>query len=135
MGGFLHFRKEVNLVPEHRSMKARGEDAAAAYLERLGVCVVERKWQCDAGTVDIIAFDGDVLVLVDVKTLRSTTKPAGQPLSVAKQRRVRKLAEAYLAQADLQDKAWRFDRVDILVIAEDRALLRHHRDAMSTGVE
>lgn len=38
------------------SLKSRGEDAAAAYLERCGICVVERDWHCDAGVIDIIAF-------------------------------------------------------------------------------
>jgi len=54
-----------------RSFAQRGEDAAAAYLERVGMCVSERGFDCEAGHADIVAFDGDELVLVDVVTRRS----------------------------------------------------------------
>lgn len=114
-----------------KSLKSRGEDAAAAYLERCGICVVERDWHCDAGVIDIIAFDGDVLVIVDVKTRRTASQGGSQAVSPAVTRRVRKLAEVYLEYADLEDMAWRYDRIELLVISEDRALLRHHRDALS----
>lgn len=113
------------------SLKSRGEDAAAAYLERCGICVVERDWHCDVGVVDIIAFDGDTLVIVDVKTRRAASQGGSQAVTPAVTRRVRKLAEAYLECADLREKEWRHDRIDLLVISEDRALLRHHRDALS----
>lgn len=116
------------------SMRARGENAAAAYLERVGICVVERRWRCEAGIVDIVGFDSDVLVLVDVKTKRAGQQVAGKPVSAAVARRARKLAMAYMQQADLQERQWRFDRIEILVIADDRALLRHHRDAIDTCV-
>lgn len=113
-----------------KSLKSRGEDAAAAYLERCGICVAERSWRCDAGVIDIVAFDGDVLVIVDVKTRRAATKRVSQDVTPAVARRVRKLAEAYLEYADLREKEWRYDRIELLVISEDRALLRHHRDAL-----
>lgn len=57
---------------EKHSLKQRGEDAATAYLNRSGFCVVERNWHCDAGVIDIVALDGDTIVLVDVKTRKST---------------------------------------------------------------
>lgn len=115
-----------------KSLKQRGEDAAAAYLERVGICVVEREWRCDAGVVDIIAFDGDMLVVVDVKTSQAAGQKVSQAVSAAVTRRIRRIAEAYIEYADLQNVTWRFDRIDLLVVGEDRALLRHHRDATST---
>lgn len=115
---------------EKRSMKQRGEDAAAAYLERVGTCVIERAWTCDAGRIDIIAWDGDELVLVDVRTRQRTTAPPS-PVSPAVERRIRRLAQRYQEQADLVGRPWRFDRIELLVISDDRALLRHHRAAFS----
>lgn len=115
-----------------KSLKSKGEDAAAAYLERCGICVVERDWRCDAGVIDIVAFDGDVLVVVDVKTRMAAGRGESQAVSPAVARRVRKLAETYRECADLREKEWRFDRIDLLVISDDRALLRHHRDTLST---
>lgn len=113
-----------------KSLKQRGEDAAAAFLERVGICVVERSWRTDAGVIDIVAFDGDTLVIVDVKCRRTCHQAGNQQMTAAMTRRIRRLAKAYIEYADLQEKAWRHDRVDLRVISEDRALLRHHRDAL-----
>lgn len=116
---------------DKKSLKLRGEDAAAAYLERVGICVVERSWHTEAGTIAIIAWDADTLVLVDVKTRKCCRQEAGQVISAASTRRIKRLAKSYLDYADLENVAWRLDRIDLLVISEDRALLRHHRCAFS----
>jgi putative endonuclease len=108
----------------------RGEDAAAAYLERAGFTIVERNWRCSAGEIDIIAMDGETVVLCEVKTRRSTSK--GSPsdaVTPAKRQRYARLASAYVQEAGLPETEIRFDVIAILVIAEDRALLRHHRCA------
>lgn len=118
-------------MDKKQDMKARGEDAAAAYLERVGVCVVERNWRCEQGAIDIVAFDGDMLVMVAVKTRWSTGRVVERSLSATAKRRVAQMANAYLEYADLDGTPWRYDEVCLLVISEDRALLRHHRDAMS----
>lgn len=121
-------------MPESKSMKQRGEDAAAAYLERAGVAVIERRWQSDAGRIDVVAWDGDQLVLVDIKTKQSSQSTVTLPTSAATKRRIERIAKAYLDYADLRDTTWRYDRVQLLVISEDRALLRHHRDALNTSI-
>lgn len=117
---------------DKKSLKSRGEDAAAAFLERVGICVVERGWKSEAGTIDIIAWDGDTLVLVDVKTRKSCHQEAGQVVSAASTRRIKRMTKSYLDYADLEKVAWRLDRIDLLVISEDRALLRHHRSVLSS---
>ncbi|MET9204638.1 YraN family protein [Streptomyces bacillaris] len=48
-----------------------GEDLAARLLIDAGMTVIERNWRCRAGEVDIVARDGDALVLCEVKTRRS----------------------------------------------------------------
>ncbi len=109
----------------------RGEDAAAAYLERVGMTIEARNWRCPAGEVDIVARDEGEFVFVEVKTRRSDrTGTAEEAVSAAKQKRVARLAEAYLRSIDAPiGYAARFDVVAIRVIAPDRALLRHHRAA------
>lgn len=109
---------------------ARGEAAAAAYLERAGMQIVDRNWRSARGELDIVALDGNELVLCEVKT--RTTESRGTPedaVSPAKQKRLVRLAQAYLAAAGLGDCTVRFDVVSIRVLDEDRALLRHHRAA------
>jgi len=108
----------------------RGEDAAAAYLERIGMTVVERNWRCAAGEIDIVALDGEVLVFCEVKTRKGVSKGTPEEsVTPTKQRRYRRLADAYIQASALQDVAVRFDVITLLVLAEDRALLRHHRSA------
>jgi putative endonuclease len=115
---------------DRKRLGERGEDAAAAYLERAGMTVIERNWRCSAGEVDIVALDDNAIVLVEVKTRRSVR--SGTPeeaVTPAKCRRYAKLAVAYIQSAGVADVTIRFDVVTLLVIAEDRALLRHHRAA------
>ncbi len=119
-------------MTEKKSLKHRGEDAASAYLERLGICVVERNWRCSADTIDIIAWDSDTLVVVNVKTRKSCHQEKSGAVSTAVARRIKRLVEAYVEHAGLESVAWRYDRIDLLVISNDRALLRHHRNALDT---
>ena len=117
---------------ERKEIGARGEAAAAAYLERCGISVIERNWRTSAGEIDIIAIDGDELIVCEVKT--RTTVAQGTPeeaVSPAKQRRLMRLAEAYIAHAGIAACPVRFDVVSIRVLDEERALLRHHRAAFT----
>jgi putative endonuclease len=113
-----------------RTIGQRGEDAAAAYLERAGFTVVERNWRYKNGEIDIVALDGESVVLVEVKTRRTVAKGTPEEaVTLAKQRRIGRLAAAYVQQAGIDSVEVRFDVISILVISEDRALLRHHRAA------
>ena len=114
------------------ALQKRGQDAAVAYLERIGICVVDREWACAVGRIDILAWDAATLVIVDVKTRQAGRQGHSGVVSAAVARRVKKLAEAYVEYADLEAVTWRYDRIDLLVISGDRALLRHYRDALNT---
>jgi putative endonuclease len=74
-----------------------GEEVAAAYLVAAGLTIVARNWRCRDGEVDIIALDGDVLVMCEVKTRRGVG--FGTPLDAvtpAKAARLRRLALRWL---------------------------------------
>lgn len=82
-----------------------GEEMAARHLERCGLSVVARNWRPRAtglrGELDLVAVDGMVLVVCEVKTRRGTR--AGHPLEALtghKIARLRRLAGAFLAEAD-----------------------------------
>jgi putative endonuclease len=120
---------------DRSELARRGADAAAAYLERIGMTIVERNWRTRTGEIDIVASDGGIVVLVEVKTRRSERAgTAEEAVSVAKQRRLARLAATYLAQAaGPPPKEVRFDVVAIRVLGEDRALLRHYRAAFEVA--
>ncbi len=74
-----------------------GEEVAAAHLVAAGLTIVERNWRCRDGEVDIIALEGDVLVMCEVKTRRGVG--FGTPLDAvtpAKAARLRRLALRWL---------------------------------------
>jgi putative endonuclease len=111
-------------------MGRRGEDAAAAYLERIGMCLEARNWRCPLGEIDIVAWEDDSLVMCEVKTRRSERAgSAEEAVSATKQRKLVRLAEAYLGSGGRTPTAVRFDVVAIRVLSGERALLRHYRGA------
>lgn len=95
---------------EQRSTKKRGADAAAAYMERAGICVIQRDWRCDTGRIDAIALDGDTLVVVDVETRWASRQVEPWASTPARARRIKKLVQAYIENADLDERTpWRYD--------------------------
>lgn len=48
-----------------------GERVAADYLEDRGIRVIDSNWRCASGEIDLVALDGNELVIVEVKTRRS----------------------------------------------------------------
>jgi putative endonuclease len=118
------------MTADRKRLGERGEDAAVAFLERAGATIVERNWRCQNGEIDIVALDGDTLVLCEVKTRRTASKGTPEEaVTPAKQRRYSKLASAYVQAANIEPVEIRFDVITLLVVAEDRALLRHYRAA------
>ena len=108
----------------------RGEDAAAAYLEHAGYTIVARNWSCRSGEIDVIALDGGTIVFAEVKT-RSSER-MGTPeeaVDERKQSRLARLARRYLWINGIEDVPVRFDVIAVCPIQDDRALLRHCKDA------
>lgn len=114
---------------DHRANVARsGEALAALFLRLKGFKIEARNWRCPAGEIDIVAWDRDTLVFVEVKT--RTGDRAGTPeeaVTQAKQRRLVRLAEVYLARGS-ETPPCRFDVVAVSVSAW-RPSVRHLRAA------
>ena len=94
----------------------RGERAAARYLKRLGYTIVARTDRSVLGELDLVAVDGRTVVFVEVKT-RSTMVGGDHPAEVVderKQRRLARLALAYLKKHGLLEYPARFDVVTVL---------------------
>lgn len=108
----------------------RGEDAAARFLERRGLQILERNWKCVAGEADIIARDEDAVHFVEVKT-RSNVDCGfpSEAVDRGKRERYERIAVAYLADYDVVDIGIMFDIISIVVTGPNRAVLRYHRNA------
>ena len=101
-------------VPGRPRLGPEGESRAATHLASLGLRVAERNFRCRQGEIDLIAWDGPVLVFVEVKT--RSGRGCGAPeeaVSATKQRRLRQVALWYLARLGYEPEC-RFDVVSIM---------------------
>ena len=90
-----------------------GEAEVANYLRRRGYTLLAHGFHCRFGEIDLIAWDGDVLCFVEVKTRSNTDM--GLPreyVTPAKQRRLKKTALYYLCEKQLDCPA-RFDVAEV----------------------
>lgn len=104
----------------------RGEEAAFFHLRRLGWTVVARQWRCrQPGDLDLVAWDGDTLCFVEVKT-RTSHKVAAAEASVDadKRRMVRRLARVYLKGLLAQPQSIRFDILTVYLVEGKRPEIR-----------
>ncbi len=92
---------------------------AARYVTELhGYVVRERNYHCRYGEIDLICFDGQVLVFCEVKLRRSTAY--GEPeeaLTPAKLAKLVRSAQTYVAVHALDEVDWRLDLVAIVLDA------------------
>ena len=98
-----------------KALGSYGERMAARYLRDRGLEILACNWRCAVGEVDIVARDGDCLVVCEVKTRRSTT--FGSPIeAVTRQKlaRLRRLAAVWLADHEGHYADVRVDVIGVL---------------------
>ena len=92
-----------------------GERIALNYIKKLGYKVIETNFRNKIGEIDIIAYDGNVLVFIEVKYKKSDY--FGLPreaVNYHKQRKIMMVAQSYIKTKNLYHKVSRFDIVEIL---------------------
>jgi putative endonuclease len=96
-----------------------GEQAAADFLSKQGFQVITRNWSTRLGELDIIARDGEALVVVEVRTTTSQRFGFGyESIDMRKQQKVRRLALQYIHQQRITHIPLRFDVVSVLLDQE-----------------
>ena len=105
-----------------------GEEIAVNYLKEKGYQILERNWHSGHKEIDIIAMDGNELVIVEVKCRK--TNAFGDPdiaVGSDKQRLLIHAADAYVRYKNLNADV-RFDVVSIVITDTDQQL-EHIEDA------
>lgn len=118
------------MVSKHILRGRKGERLACRFLMRRGYDILTRRYRRGSGEVDIIAFEEETLVFIEVKT-RSSSK-YGEPWEFVdwKKRHVlRRTAESFIADNDLGRYAYRFDIVSVLVSKGSEADVKLFRNA------
>ena len=102
--------------PDRQQIGRDAEDAAARFLEALGLRVITRNYRCRAGELDIVAEAGDGTIVIAEVRLRSGRHYGGAAASVDwhKQRRiVRTTGHLLLRHPPLAHRPLRFDVLDM----------------------
>lgn len=89
----------------------KGEEAAALHLAAQGYEIRHRNWRCRLGELDIVATKDGVLVIVEVRTRRASSRfgTASESVDARKQRQLQGVAQAYMAANGMRERAVRFD--------------------------
>ncbi|MFF3245191.1 YraN family protein [Streptomyces sp. NPDC002870] len=110
-----------------------GEDLAARLLAEAGMTVLARNWRCGrAGEIDIVARDGDAVVVCEVKTRRAGMYgPYEHPMAAVtptKAERLRQLAECWLERhGGPPPGGVRIDLVGVVLPRRGAPLVEHAR--------
>lgn len=101
---------------KNRVLGALGEAIAVRHLEGKGYRIRDRNWHVAQGELDVVAQDGDTVVVVEVKT--RSGKAFGLPeegVTRGKRRRLLRAAWSYLEHNGLLESNWRVDVIAIEV--------------------
>ncbi len=103
------------MAAPHLLKGRKGERTAAIFLLRQGFDILARRYRGRSGEIDVIAFQNETLVFVEVKTRGS--RDFGEPWEFVdwrKQQILRRTAEEFIADHDMGQYAYRFDIVSVL---------------------
>jgi putative endonuclease len=127
-------------IDARRTIGRLGEDLAAQHLTRLGFSTLARNVRTRHGEIDLVAFDGKVLIFVEVKTRAAgfggrAIRPDQEPLPWLRPRqraRLRRLARAWLSDERHERpraRTIRFDAVGVIIDERGRLLRLDHVEA------
>ena len=133
--GLRHRARKHYMTADH-ALGRRGEDIAHRVLQRQGIVVVARNYRMSsgAGEVDLIAWDRDTLVFVEVKSRQ--TDEYGAPdraIGPEKLSALIRSAREYVRHAEVPWDKVRFDVVTI-VFAKPPAI-SHFRDVFQASLK
>src|SRR5207244_6234662 len=108
----------------------RSEILAIDYIRSLGYRIAISGYRTKGGEVDVIAWDGDVLVFIEVKA-RQNTDPPEDSVGFQKQQRIIRAARSYRARYHLREAPYRFDILAITAPKGAKPEFRLLRDAFN----
>lgn len=105
----------------------RGEEMATKYLENKGYRIVERNFRTRFGEIDIVCWDGQILVFVEVKT--KIGHDFGEPeemVNKGKISKVKRMGVVYLQDKNI-DVQCRVDVMAIVLFSDGKVeSIKHH---------
>src|SRR4051794_24428739 len=92
-----------------------GEAFVTGRLQRAGYQILDRNWHCRWGELDVVALEGNILVVVEVRVrTQSRYAAADDTVGPAKLARIMSAAVAYVEEhPEHRERIWRVDLVAI----------------------
>ncbi len=122
-------------LPAHLITGIDGEDAAFFFLRRKGLTVVARRWSAGtvAGDLDLVAWDGPLLCIIEVKTRTAhDITPAEAAVDSHKRNTVRRLARHYVRQLPQETAPFvRFDVLSVYLVPGKKKEFQHFEGSFS----
>ena len=121
----------TNESPQHLRTGTRGEEDAFFELRKLGYVMVARNIRSarSHGEIDLIAWDGDVLCFIEVKTRTSRAiQPAEAAVDAGKQQDLTRVARDFLRRMG-GNPPFRFDIVSIYFEGAGKPEINVFKDA------
>ena len=115
-------------MTDNHELGREGEERACGFLRSQGYEILETNWRCGNHELDIIAKQGNTLVVAEVKTRKSSYYGEPENAVNAKKRKIIvNAADAYIRIKGL-DMEVRFDIIS-LVIGSGQTTINHIPDA------
>ena len=102
------------MTEKAKTLGKKGEDIAAAFIEKKGYNILFRNYKCSFGEIDIIAEHKKTLSFIEVKT--RSTKKYGSPLEAVtsvKQAKISRVALEFVQRYKMDNRTARFDVVSV----------------------
>ena len=117
LSDWLRHVRRRRLWTADQALGRRGEDLAHRFLRRQGFTVVARNYRLASGDAeaDLIAWDGDALVFVEVKSRKSDDYgPPERAVGEEKRLHLLRVARAYARKTNTPWERVRFDLVTVV---------------------
>lgn len=107
-------------------------EAVCRYLSLMGCNVLERGWECERGSADVVYLDDGCLVIADVESKLDDAEGFPAEADAASYREgFERAALGYLADCGMTDMEVRCDRLYVVLVPPGRAFIKRHIGALS----
>ena len=110
----------------HNKLGEFGEEKVNRYLLDMGYMVLERNWRVGHRELDFVCLDGEVLVVVEVKTWADDNVSLFDLLDYRKKRNLQAAGAAYLTKKNIHREI----RFDLVVVTGAEIHLEHIKEVI-----
>jgi len=111
-----HLGRKRHMMPD-QALGRRGEDIAHRHLQRSGIIVVARNYRTSsgAGEIDLVGWDGDTLVFIEVKS-RQTDEYGAPDRAIGREKwsNMVRAGRDFARHAEVPWEKVRFDVVNVV---------------------